>query len=756
MGDAAGGGSGFLALSDTTGSCANIDYNYVILPMFTPTVTPLSYPFKAMFSLGFIGSYDSTKGSFVDNTPYYWDDPSLEMEDVPRSICWSPYGTFTYGSIDPSGNPIATAPTYPSPFPVNWANGLITTAPAGTTPIHFRYTGLKLGVVFNCEVTANAPLNTLCTSAQIAQLPAQTAYGSPPPGTYTPNFFYPPQQFFSSGGPPPPNPRYDIVTQLTPLQRELRSSRTVCCKQKIYGKSINAGQCINPNVQSCCGAAAFENANQQCCNANREIVAEVDGLCPCGDQDDCPIGEKCCLATKYSEISGAAVQASYPATDFTTSSTPPQLRGQCYRNRLRCCDTGNVYEPGSHQCCRINGVQSINVPCPCNIEADCISQQFPIESRTYNFTCCVQTAVTPLEGMTHLVMNNDPTINNLFCSIYANYPSGSGAYQIQRCMGVCMDPRYQFCCNGAVCMKDYEKCCNSSCCNIWTSTCFSGLRSGSLGRRANPLSFASIFYTDPRSTFSTPEIFTVCSSIEALTTTKGFWIFVLPSMLLLVSHVGLALVLVFAAKATPRSFSKLEYAMMGLALLICYLVMPLYFGPVWKYPIWVIFGQLIVFLTATARIRWLNVLCIVVQAITLIYLFDPFHGNAFLTLSSNRVWSTAAVPASPDDVMTSGVLHAIVRSWHSVDLTATQQYCSNFYDYFVFDPNLRDLDRYDNGAITMFGYCSRGWVTALLMFSYFVMLGVLVQLVLSLLGLFYRFHTESILTSEEPGYYEEE
>ena len=51
-------------------------------------------------------------------------------------------------------------------------------------------------------------------------------------------------------------------------------------------------------------------------------------------------------------------------------------------------------------------------------------------------------------------------------------------------------------------------------------------------------------------------------------------------MLLLVSHVGLALVLVFAAKATPRSFSKLEFVMMGLALVICYLVMPLYFAPV--------------------------------------------------------------------------------------------------------------------------------------------------------------------------------
>ena len=76
------------------------------------------------------------------------------------------------------------------------------------------------------------------------------------------------------------------------------------------------------------------------------------------------------------------------------------------------------------------------------------------------------------------------------------------------------------------------------------------------------------------------------------------------------------------------------------------------------------------------------------------------------------------------------------------------EYCYHWYDYFKYDPALRDVDRVDNPEITMFGYCSRGWVTALMIFSYFVMTGVLVQLVLSLLGVFIRFRRDSITELE--------
>lgn len=247
-------------------------------------------------------------------------------------------------------------------------------------------------------------------------------------------------------------------------------------------------------------------------------------------------------------------------------------------------------------------------------------------------------------------------------------------------------------------------------------------------------------------TVDTPTIYEVCSSMEAITTIKAFWVFVLPSILLLAAHLALALVMVFATKATPRSFSKLEYSLMALAVIISYLAMPLFFSPVWKFGVWVIISQLVVFLTAAARIRWLNVLCVLVQLITLVFLFDPFHGNALLTLTHTR---KLVGMVGTDDVMQSGILHAVAQSWHTIDLTSSQDYCSRFYDYFKLDTMLRDTERFDNGMVSTFGYCSRGWVLALLVLASFVAVGVFLQAFLSLLGLFFRFHHESDMDEDE-------
>ncbi len=46
----------------------------------------------------------------------------------------------------------------------------------------------------------------------------------------------------------------------------------------------------------------------------------------------------------------------------------PTIRGQCYRQtKHSCCDTGSVYDPGSHQCCVINGVQSYAATAPLHL-----------------------------------------------------------------------------------------------------------------------------------------------------------------------------------------------------------------------------------------------------------------------------------------------------------------------------------------------------------------------------------------------------
>eukprot|EP01004_Peranema_trichophorum_P007635 NODE_640_length_2511_cov_107.408710_g422_i1.p1 GENE.NODE_640_length_2511_cov_107.408710_g422_i1~~NODE_640_length_2511_cov_107.408710_g422_i1.p1 ORF type:complete len:241 (+),score=34.26 NODE_640_length_2511_cov_107.408710_g422_i1:1693-2415(+) len=230
-----------------------------------------------------------------------------------------------------------------------------------------------------------------------------------------------------------------------------------------------------------------------------------------------------------------------------------------------------------------------------------------------------------------------------------------------------------------------------------------------------------------------------------MNTVKAFWVWVWPTMLLLVTLSMLSLSIVFSSKATPRAFSLLEYLMIFVAVVVTGLSCPLFFAPVYKYGMFLVLVQMLVILTASARIKWLNVLCILVQIITLIYVFDPFHGNAFLNLSSNRYVrnSNPDVEDFSSDPQTSGLLHAIVRSWHTIK-GVEDNYCTSFYDWFKLDPLLRDLDRMDNPEITTFGYCSRGWTNALWFFAGLAMIGTIIQFILDLLGLFFRFHHDKI------------
>eukprot|EP00994_Dinema_validum_P002409 NODE_152_length_2340_cov_299.375382_g108_i0.p1 GENE.NODE_152_length_2340_cov_299.375382_g108_i0~~NODE_152_length_2340_cov_299.375382_g108_i0.p1 ORF type:complete len:728 (+),score=158.22 NODE_152_length_2340_cov_299.375382_g108_i0:55-2238(+) len=564
---------------------------------------------------------------------------------------------------------------------------LLCWSPYTATP-KWQYTGFKIGVVWNCDDAVDVDVNAKCGSETVRALSAEWK-------------------------------------DFSPMQKEARIQKTVCCKGTIVN-TIAAGQCINPNTQACCGGAAYEIANERCCNSTSEWVAQVDGQCPCSEARDCPVSESCCLPSKYPEL---ALNVSNLNTVW------PIYRGNCYEpTRQSCCDTGAVYDPGAQQCCTINGVQSLNIPCPCNKTSDCAGSNVG-NTVPNKHICCSQTAPQPDEEYTH--------DSKLMCNVYANFPTGQGSHFVQRCLGQCIDPKYQICCNGRACMKTYEKCCNSTCCNKWSATCFKGHRPTAPGMRVNHLGFVP-------DVFGTPLVYEVCSSMEAITTIKAFWIFVLPAMLLLASHMGLALVLVFASKATPRSFSKMEYGIMAVAVVTSYLAMTLFFAPVWKYGLWVISVQFLAFLAASARIRWLNVLCVIAQVITLIYLFDPFHGNALLTLTSTRTLTTTW--GSADDVHQSGLLHAISKTWHSATLVETQKYCWTYYQYFMLDANLLDVERYDNLAPITFGYCSRGWVTALLFFGAAVMTGVAIQVFLCLLGLFYRFRHQKASDYDDEEY----
>jgi hypothetical protein len=487
---------------------------------------------------------------------------------------------------------------------------------------------------------------------------------------------------------------------LSIAQRLDITSRTVCCT----AGGTSTGICINENVNSCCNGIPFFPAADRCCNSNTGLILGINDICPCAvtaqDPDtECPASEPtCCLPTKYPELAGLT----------------ENIVGQCYNgDRHRCCDTGARYDPGTDQCCLINGVQSLNIPCPCGKDADCVSPSLPNDPQFVPyFRCCQQIFPTPLES---------PNT----CTKYANWPSGEGDYHVQPCLGQCIDIRYQICCNGVACVKEYERCCNSTCCNKYIGDCHEGIRPGSVGNPFNWVEFGNA-----------PEWikYSQCTVIESMSILQALWIFALPTIFLLMSLLGLVLVLVYANKTPARAYSIVERLLFIAAVLTIIFAFPFYFSPVYKYAIVIVFVSLLALLTASSHIKWLNTLVIIALIFVLLYIFDPFHGNPFLSFASLRTPVTA-VP----DAESAGLFHVVGKMWRNHTDVIITRYCTGFYNYFGLDPQLQDLDRNDNPHVYTFGYCSRGWTLALLVFAAILAILVVLLFVLAILARLLRF-----------------
>eukprot|EP00996_Jenningsia_fusiforme_P003524 NODE_431_length_2259_cov_132.100905_g397_i0.p1 GENE.NODE_431_length_2259_cov_132.100905_g397_i0~~NODE_431_length_2259_cov_132.100905_g397_i0.p1 ORF type:complete len:702 (+),score=119.79 NODE_431_length_2259_cov_132.100905_g397_i0:52-2157(+) len=498
------------------------------------------------------------------------------------------------------------------------------------------------------------------------------------------------------------------ANSLSDFQTAILAARTTCCVNNPgVQATLPVSQCINPNVESCCGATSFGPA-QKCCNQTTEQVAWVDGTCWCrgGSPSDCPDGLSCCTHTKYPELAGVS-------------------KGECYDPKFeRCCDTGNKYDPGSSQCCLVNGLQTVNTPCPCSQDSDCAGGQAGL--RLTDQACCRQTAPVPNE------LSAESSINR--CTKYINYPSGTGSYADQQCLGWCFDTRYQICCNGVQCRRQFEKCCNATCCNMFNGTCSTSILRRSPSRH-NWQDFGVAYE--------------VCTVVEQLNPVNSFWVFILPTALLLATLGGLALALVFASKVEHRARRSLEKMQLAAALVAILFAIPTYFSPAYKYGVVILVVSLFAIMAAAARKVRVYALCLVLHVILFLYLWDPFHGNDYLTFASDRT------ERGQPDPRTAGLLHAVSRSEDSsignghqmemASLTAFQQEvsyledtCYKFYDYFRIDPILRDTVRFDDPNIHFFGFCSRGWIIAILVCQGIVMIAVFAQTILTLLALFIR------------------
>jgi hypothetical protein len=345
-----------------------------------------------------------------------------------------------------------------------------------------------------------------------------------------------------------------------------------------------------------------------------------------------------------------------------------------------------------------------------------------LEGRNENLVCCSQVNPVPAEVVS--------------CSIYSNFPSGTGSFAAQRCLGQCIDPTYQICCNGVTCAANFEKCCNQTCCNSFTGACHRVQLSSAPGQRFNYLNFATDVSIE-----SANLIVDVCTNIRQMTPIRAFWIFILPTAFLLATFLALAVALVYANKAAIRVFTWVERFIIFFAVILSLLACPLYFSPLYKYGGVIALIAFWAIITAATRVRWINAVAIAALLFLHIYLYDPFHGSAYFNLAYWRVWVDSPF-AGNTDYRSNGILHTTRMMFPNVTTTNEAQWCTRYYDYFLEDPALKDYDRLDNPLRTTFGYCSRGWVMALYLLSGFIFIASLLLLVLVIMALINRFRKE--------------
>jgi hypothetical protein len=382
-------------------------------------------------------------------------------------------------------------------------------------------------------------------------------------------------------------------------------------------------------------------------------------------------------------------------------------------DQTSCCDDGNVYDPSTEQCCPINGVQAVTRPCPCGADAQC-----PSGSR-----CCRQRFPIPrgqLEtGVQCSPYANFPTPSTLRqtgLAVGADFPENSGGrtpFDVQRCQGYCYDASWQICCNGVVCVNEYDRCCNDTCCNKHTSSCVEGYRPGSLSSRFNPL-----YFNYP---------FEVCTTIEAMNGRRAFTIFLMPITLLFATVASLALIIAFARRATEHVFELTEKAIVFLAAFSVLMATVYFFSPVYKYGITIIWINLALIAIAVIRSFRAAVIGVVIQTLLILYLIDPFPANHWLGFSHGATGDD--FNANPQDLRSS-LFETVYSYWRDEGRD-----CTNFYDYFTIDNNARDYLRLENPAVRTFGYCSRDWISTLMIFAGFLIITELLLLLLVIFSL---------------------
>jgi hypothetical protein len=200
---------------------------------------------------------------------------------------------------------------------------------------------------------------------------------------------------------------------------------------------------------------------------------------------------------------------------------------------------------------------------------------------------------------------------------------------------------------------------------------------------------------------------------------------------MLLTLFSFAVAIVFANKATTRSYSGLETAMIITAVGAGIFAISLYFSPMWKYGLWIVLVCILSFLAAAARVFTFNAVVFFLQFVAIFYILDPMHASRYLNVSTFR------------DPNTGLPLPCTYGLYHTTQCMADlgSRNCRSYYDYFGYDSMLRDTDRFENPQVQAWGYCDRHWFTTLLIFEVIMTVFLIVLFFLTLLGLLLRFRS---------------
>jgi hypothetical protein len=246
--------------------------------------------------------------------------------------------------------------------------------------------------------------------------------------------------------------------------------------------------------------------------------------------------------------------------------------------------------------------------------------------------------------------------------------------------------------------------------------------------------------------------FEICSEIEALTPYHAIMVYLLPICLLIATYLGLGFSLFFAKRVNALNpLSGYEKLMFLFSILIIIFGWPMYFTPLYKYGIVIVWIGFFTIVAALSGIKLLVLLVIIAQALLLLYVYDPFYGNEILSFAYIR----------PDrSAYFSGILHSLRAMWDApmdgtpfdwkqepVD-SRIRVYngfrCVGYYDgFFKRDPQTEDYERYDNPYKYTFGFCARDFYSALVILE-----GIMIFLVVFLFLITIITHLKNILVKK--------